>query len=104
MRQAEGDDRLFPEADLAYHLAIGQASGNPLVRSFGAVIKVALGGLIAMSNAGVKASTGKGHTGSTDRHAAILAAIEAKDEEAARMAMLRVIARGRRFASTKLKK
>jgi DNA-binding FadR family transcriptional regulator len=104
MRASEGDDSLFPEADLAYHLAIGRASGNPLVRSFGAVIKVALGALIAMSNAGVKASTGKGHTGSTDRHAAILAAIEARDEEAARIAMLRVIARGRRYAGSKLRK
>ena len=37
MRDAEGDDRRFPEAYLTYHLAIGRASGNPLVRSFGAL-------------------------------------------------------------------
>lgn len=102
MRQAEGDDRRFPQADLAYHLAIGDASGNPLMRSFGAVIAAALGGLIAMSNASVKASTGRGHAGSTDNHAAILAAIEARDEEGARDAMLRVIARGRRHAGRRL--
>ncbi len=101
MREAEGDDRLFPEADLAYHLAIGRASGNPLVRSFGAVIKVALGGLIALSNASVKASGGKGHTVSTDRHVAILKAIEARNEAAARAAMLRVIVRGRHHAGRK---
>jgi DNA-binding FadR family transcriptional regulator len=101
MREAEGDDHRYPEADLAYHLAIGRASGNPLVRSFGAVIKVALGGLIAMSNASVKASGGKGHGGSTDRHSAILEAIEARNEDAARAAMLRVIARGRRHAGRK---
>jgi DNA-binding FadR family transcriptional regulator len=104
MRAAEGDDRLFPEADLAYHLAIAQASGNPLVRSFGAVIKMALGGLIAMSNASVKASTGKGHAGSTDRHAAILTAIAARNEAAASAAMLRVIVRGRRHAGRKAKR
>lgn len=104
MRAAENDDRLFPEADLAYHLAIAQASGNPLVRSFGAVIKVALGGLIKLSNASVKASTGKGHAGSTDRHAAILTAIEARNEAAASAAMLRVIVRGRRHAGRKAKR
>jgi len=102
MRAAEGDDRRFPEADLAYHLAIGDASGNPLMRSFGAVIKAALGGLIAMSNASVKASTGRGHAGSTENHAAILVAIEARDEEGAREAMLRVVARGRRHAGRRL--
>jgi len=102
MREAEGDDRRFPEADLAYHLAIGDASGNPLMRSFGAVIRAALGGLIAMSNASVKANTGRGHAGSTDNHAAILVAIEARDEEGARDAMLRVIARGLRHAGRRL--
>ena len=102
MRAAEGDDQRFPEADLAYHLAIGEASGNPLMRSFGAVIAAALGGLIAMSNASVKASTGRGHAGSTENHAAILTAIEARDEDGAREAMLRVIARGRRHAGRRL--
>jgi DNA-binding FadR family transcriptional regulator len=104
MRAAENDDRRFPEADLAYHLAIAQASGNPLVSSFGAVIKVALGGLIAMSNASVKASTGKGHAGSTTRHAAILAAIESRNEAAASAAMQRVIVRGRHHAGRKAKR
>ena len=48
-----------------------------------------------MSNDSVKASGGKGRGGSTDRHAAILTALEARNEDAARAAMLRVIARGR---------
>ena len=49
MREAEGDNRRYAEADLAFHLALGQASGNPLVGSFGAVIKVALKGFMALS-------------------------------------------------------
>jgi DNA-binding FadR family transcriptional regulator len=102
MRAAEGDITRFSEADLAYHLAIGAASGNPLVRSFGAVIKVALKGFMAMSNASVKQAE-KGHAGSTDRHAAILAAIEARDEGRARAAMLRVIEGGRTHAGRKLR-
>jgi DNA-binding FadR family transcriptional regulator len=102
MRAAEGDNHRFSEADLAYHLAIGAASGNPLVRSFGAVIKVALKGFMAMSNASVKQAE-KGHAGSTERHAAILAAIEARDEEAASAAMLRVIEGGSTHAGRKLR-
>jgi DNA-binding FadR family transcriptional regulator len=102
MRAAEGDNRGFSEADLAYHLAIGAASGNPLVRSFGAVIKVALRGFMAMSNASVKQAE-RGHAGSTGRHAAILAAIEARDEEGAHAAMLRVIEGGRTHAGRKLR-
>lgn len=102
MRAAEGDIARFSEADLAYHLAIGAASGNPLVRSFGAVIKVALKGFMAMSNASVKQAE-KGHAGSTDRHAAILSAIEIRDEGRARTAMLRVIEGGRTHAGRKLR-
>jgi DNA-binding FadR family transcriptional regulator len=84
------------------HLAIGRASGNPLVGSFGAVIKVALGGLIALSAAGVK-ELEKGHGGSTSRHAALVEAIAARDEDGARAAMLRVIARGRKHAGRGLR-
>ena len=102
MREAEGDDLRFPQADLAYHLAIGEASGNPLVNSFGAVTKVALHGFMKMSNASVK-QVEKGHAGSTDRHAAILAAIEARDEEGARSAMLKVIEVGLTHAGRRLR-
>lgn len=102
MRAAEGDSRSFSEADLAYHLAIGAASGNPLVRSFGAVIKVALRGFMAMSNESIKQAE-KGHAGSTDRHAAILAAIEAGDAAGAEAAMLKVIEGGRTHAGRKLR-
>ncbi len=73
MRAAEGDTARYAEADVAFHLALGRASGNPLVGSFGPVIKVALRGLIALSAAGVK-ETESGHGGSTERHAAIVEA------------------------------
>ncbi|MBV9549641.1 MAG: FadR family transcriptional regulator [Alphaproteobacteria bacterium] len=97
MRAAEGDTARYAEADVAFHLALGRASGNPLVGSFGPVIKVALGGLIALSAAGVKQAE-KGHGGSTTRHAAIVEAIADRNERAARAAMQRVIDRGGKHA------
>jgi DNA-binding FadR family transcriptional regulator len=101
MQAAEGDNRRYAEADLAFHLALAQASGNPLVGSFGAVIKVALKGFMALSAASLK-EVEKGHGGSTARHAAIIDAIEARDAEAARAAMLRVIAGGQKHAGRRL--
>lgn len=101
MHAAEGDNRRYADADLAFHLALGRASGNPLVGSFGAVIKVALGGFMALSAASLK-EVEKGHGGSTGRHAAIVEAIAARDEEGARAAMLRVIAGGQKHAGRRL--
>ena len=102
MRAAEGDNRRYAEADLAFHLALGQASGNPLVGSFGAVIKVALKGFMALSAASLK-EVEKGHGGSTGRHAAIVEAIAAHDEDGARAAMLKVIAGGQKHAGRRLR-
>lgn len=101
MRAAEGDNRRYAEADLAFHLALGLASGNPLVGSFGSVIKVALKGFMNLSAASLK-EVEKGHGGSTARHAAIVDAIAAHDEEGARAAMLRVIAGGQKHAGRRL--
>ena len=101
MAAAEGDDRRYVEADLAFHLAIGRASGNPLVGSFGAVIKVALKGMLTLSAAGVK-ETEKSRSGSTARHAAIIEAIAARDVEGARAAMQHVIDRGQKHAGRRL--
>ena len=102
MRAAEGDTARYAEADVAFHLALGRASGNPLVGSFGPVIKVALRGLIALSAAGVKEME-SGHGGSTRRHAAIVEAIAARDESRARAAMQAVIARGSKHAGRRLR-
>jgi DNA-binding FadR family transcriptional regulator len=102
MQAAEGDNRAYAEADLAFHLALGQASGNPLVGSFGAVIKVALKGFMALSAASLKEAE-KGHGGATMRHAAIVEAIAARDADGARAAMLRVIAGGQKHAGRRLR-
>ncbi len=101
MHAAEGDTRRYAEADVAFHLALGHASGNPLVGAFGPLIKVALGGLIALSAAGVKQAE-KGHGGSTTRHAAIVEAVAARDEDGARAAMQSVIDRGSKHAGRRL--
>jgi DNA-binding FadR family transcriptional regulator len=102
MANAEGDNRRYAEADLAFHLALGQASGNPLVGSFGAVIKVALKGFMNLSAASVKEAE-KGHGGATARHAAIVDAIAARDADGARAALLRVIAGGQKHAGRRLR-
>jgi DNA-binding FadR family transcriptional regulator len=102
MGAAEGDTARYAEADVAFHLALGRASGNPLVGSFGPVIKVALGGLIALSAAGVKEME-SGHGGSTKRHAAIVEAIAARDESRARAAMQGVVDRGSKHAGRRLR-
>ena len=93
MHDAGGDHRKFADADLAFHVAIGQASGNPFFRSFTAVIQVALSGILAKTSVGVIADE-KTHARSTARHEKVLAAIEAGDEDDARKAMVRVIEEG----------
>jgi len=102
MRAAEGDTTRYAEADVAFHLALGRASGNPLVASFAPLIKVALGGLIALSAAGVKEME-SGHSGSTRRHTAIVEAIAARDESGARAAMQGVVERGSKHAGRRLR-
>jgi DNA-binding FadR family transcriptional regulator len=102
MRRAEGDSHRFAEADLAFHLAVGQASGNPLVGSFAPVIRVALKGFFALSAASLK-QIEKGHAGASARHGAIVTAIGARDEDGARAAMLRVIAGGQKHAGRGLR-
>lgn len=101
MTAAEGDNRRYAEADLAFHVAIAQASGNPLVGSFAAVIKVALKGFMNLSAASVQ-EIEKGHGGATVRHSAIIEAIAARDPEGARAAMLKVIAGGQKHAGRRL--
>lgn len=93
MHAAGGDHRKFADADLAFHVAIGEASGNPFFRSFTAVIQTALSGILAMTSVGVIADE-KTHTRSTARHEKVWDAIQAGDEDAARKAMVRVIEEG----------
>ncbi|MFV3126068.1 FadR/GntR family transcriptional regulator [Niveispirillum sp. KHB5.9] len=85
------DQRSFAHADLDFHVAVGSATGNPMMRSFAAVIEVALLASFSL-------------TSPTDRpelqsrvvadHAAIVDAIEAGDGDRAAAAMRKVIQSG----------
>jgi DNA-binding FadR family transcriptional regulator len=89
----------FAEADLDFHLAIGTASGNPLMRSMASVIEAALVASFSHSSPVDDASD---HEVTVNSHAAIVDAIEARDERAAAAAMLKVIDTGvRRIDSRK---
>jgi DNA-binding FadR family transcriptional regulator len=92
----------FAEADLEFHLAIGSASGNPLMRAIASVIEAALVASFTMSSPVDDASD---HEITANSHAAIVDAIEARDEAAAAAAMLKVIDIGvRRIESTRKKR
>jgi DNA-binding FadR family transcriptional regulator len=84
-----GHTRLsFAEADLEFHLAIGTASGNPLMRSIASVIEAALLASFSQSSP-VDSELDLAMT--VNSHAAIVDAIEKRDERAAAEAMLEVI-------------
>ena len=83
----------FAAADLKLHLAIVNASGNPFMRSIGAIIEAALSAAFALSSPVEDTAR---HRRSAEEHAAIVDAIEARDVEGARAAMLKVIGEGMR--------
>ena len=91
----------FAQADLAFHQAVGVATGNPLMRSVGSVIEAALVSSFSHSSPiDVPANQAR----SAQAHAAIVDAIEARDSQAAADAMLEVIDVGvRRIAASKKK-
>ena len=78
----------FAEADLEFHLTIGAASGNPLMRSVAGVIEAALVASFAFSS---PVDDGSDHENTVNTHAAIVDAIEARDEQAAAGWMLEAI-------------
>jgi DNA-binding FadR family transcriptional regulator len=91
----------FAEADLEFHVAIGSASGNPLMRAIANVIEAAL---VASSLSSPVDNAGD-HEVTANGHAAIVDAIEARDEAAAAAAMLKVIHIGvRRIDSSRKKR
>ncbi|WP_213978964.1 FadR/GntR family transcriptional regulator [Sphingomonas sp. dw_22] len=79
-----GDDDPL-EADIAFHLAILQASANPFFAQFSDVVDTALRTSIRLTN------RIQGRSADLDAHGAVLRAIEARDPEASRTAMLRII-------------
>src|ERR1700730_1792351 len=78
----------FAEADLAFHLAIGVATANPLMRSVASVIEAALMTSFMYSS---PVDEPANQDATVQAHAAIVDAIEARDAPAAADAMLEVI-------------
>ncbi|MDP5279821.1 FadR/GntR family transcriptional regulator [Sphingomonas sp. DG1-23] len=88
MDRATQTRREFAEADLAFHQAIGAASGNVLMRSISAVIETALVASFTMSS---PIDDPELHTHNVRSHEKIVDAIESGDEVAAADAMRAVI-------------
>jgi DNA-binding FadR family transcriptional regulator len=84
MRNATESRRVFAEADLAFHQAIGAVSGNALMRGISGVIETALMASFTLSSAVDDANEHKKNVG---YHEAIVDAIEARDADGARAAM-----------------
>jgi DNA-binding FadR family transcriptional regulator len=82
--EAGAEDTL--EADIAFHVAILNASANPFYRQFRDVVVTALRTSIRFTN------RFKGRSASLPAHHAVLAAIESGDRTAAREAMAAIIA------------
>jgi DNA-binding FadR family transcriptional regulator len=90
MRRERSNAAGFAEADLSFHVAIADASGNPFMRSMGGVIQAALRAsfLISMPVSARKRDI------TIDAHERIVDAIENKDPEGASTAMANVIFNG----------
>lgn len=83
----------FAEIDLALHLEIAAASGNPFMRAIGAIIEAAL--MASFVDSAPVADEGRLRH-STEDHAEIVEAIAAGDATRAAQAMTQVIEDGRR--------
>jgi DNA-binding FadR family transcriptional regulator len=81
--EAGDDDAL--EADIAFHVAVLEASANPFYGQFRDVVRTALRTSIRFTN------RFKGRTASLPQHRAVLTAIEARDGAAAKAAMASLI-------------
>ncbi len=88
MRRSGHTAQSFAEADLAFHIAIGVASGNPFIRSVAAVIEAAL---VASFAIGSPADDPALQEEAVIQHEVIVDAIEAHDADAARAGMLGAI-------------
>ena len=95
MRAAGHTHASFAEVDLQLHLAVAAASGNPFMRAIGAIIETALTASFAISSPVDEPGRQRR---SAIQHEAIVEAIATRDPEAARAAMLTVIAEAVRNA------
>ena len=85
MTAAEAGDDDALDADIAFHLAILRASANPFFAQFRDVVATALRTSIRLTN------RIQGRSADLGTHEAVLRAIEARDPEASRTAMLQII-------------
>ena len=81
----------FIDLDLSFHLAISDASGNPFLQSLGALIEAALAAAFTQST---PAGDVDELRYSASQHFKIFAAIERRDPDSARAAMVEVIDTG----------
>jgi DNA-binding FadR family transcriptional regulator len=86
MVAAEADDDDPLEADIAFHVAILEASANPFYQQFRDVVTTALRTSIRFTN------RFKGRTASLSQHRAVLSAIERRNPEGATAGMVALIA------------
>ncbi|WP_152047445.1 FadR/GntR family transcriptional regulator [Aureimonas psammosilenae] len=91
MERSHSSAEGFVGADLRFHTAIAEASGNPLMRSICYVIQVALEAAFMVSS---PISSSSAHALSVARHRMIAQAIELRDPDSARAAMRAVILQG----------
>jgi DNA-binding FadR family transcriptional regulator len=93
MEAAERDEDDALQADIAFHIAILEACGNPFYRQFHDVVATALRTSIRFSNrfAGLAASF-NAHRASLPAHRAVLDAIRARDAEGAHDGMRTLVA------------
>ena len=88
MGRSDHNRESFAQADLDFHLVIGDASGNPMMRSAAGVIETAL---VASFMHSSPVDDPTDHETTVNAHAAVVNAIEAGDATAATAAMLQVI-------------
>ncbi|WGD29572.1 FadR/GntR family transcriptional regulator [Ancylobacter sp. WKF20] len=92
MKTEPGASDGFAEADLTLHVGVATASGNPFMRSIGAVIEAALRASFVLSAPG----SAREHDIAVAAHERIVEAIADQDSEAAAAAMMNVIFNGLR--------
>ncbi len=91
-QESSGATDGFAEADLSLHLAVANASGNPFMRSIGAVVEAALRASFVLS----APADSREYDIAVAAHERIVEAIADRDSEAAAAAMTNVIFNGLR--------
>ncbi len=91
MAEAKASKQKFTEIDVALHLLVLAASGNPFMQSIGALIRTALAASFASS---APTDDPQRAAQAVDQHATIVEAIARRDPQAAADAMMFVIQQG----------